>query len=84
MVVDEIKFDEKKTKNFVNFLEALKVGGKALVVVDEITENIFASARNVGYAKVVTSDNVSVVDLLNVDNLVISKASVKAIEEALK
>ena len=80
----EIKFDEKKTKNFVNFLDALKVGGKALVVVDEITENIFASARNVGYAKVVTADNVSVVDLLNVDNLVISKASAKALEEALK
>ena len=84
VVVDEIKFAEKKTKNFVNFLEALKVGTKALVVVDEITEEIFASARNVGYAKVVTPDNVSVVDLLNVDNLVISKASVKAIEEALK
>ncbi|MCQ2800530.1 MAG: 50S ribosomal protein L4 [Bacilli bacterium] len=84
LVVDEIKFDEKKTKNFVNFLEALKVGGKALIVIDEITENIFASARNVGYAKVVTPDNVSVVDLLNVDNLVLSQASAKAIEEALK
>ena len=84
VVVDEIKFDEKKTKNFVNFLEALKVGTKALVVVDEITEEIFASARNVGYAKVVTSDNISVVDLLNVDNLVMSKASVKTVEEALK
>ena len=84
VVVDEIKFEEKKTKNFVNFLEALKVGTKALVVVDEITEELFASARNVGYAKVVTSDNVSVLDLLNVDNLVISKASAKALEEALK
>ena len=84
VVVDEIKFEEKKTKNFVNFLEALKVGTKALVVVDEITEELFASARNVGYAKVVTSDNISVVDLLNVDNLVMSKASVKTIEEALK
>ena len=84
VVVDEIKFDEKKTKNFVNFLEALKVGTKALVVVDEITEEIFASARNVGYAKVVTSDNISVVDLLNVDNLVMSKASIKEVEEALK
>ena len=83
-MVDEIKFDEKKTKNFVAFLDALKVGGKALVVVDEITENIFASARNVGYAKVVTTDNVSVLDLLNVDNLVISQASAKALEEALK
>ena len=84
LVVDEIKFDEKKTKNFANFLDALKVGGKALVVVDEITEEIFASARNVGYAKVVTTDNVSVLDLLNVDNLVISQASAKALEEALK
>ena len=84
VVVDEIKFDEKKTKNFVNFLEAIKVATKALVVVDEITEEIFASARNVGYAKVVTADNVSVVDLLNVDNLVLSQASAKAIEEALK
>ena len=84
VVVDDIKFAEKKTKNFVNFLEAIKVGTKALVVVDEITEEIFASARNVGYAKVVTSDNVSVLDLLNVDNLVMSQASVKTIEEALK
>ena len=84
VVVDEIKFDEKKTKNFVAFLDAIKVGSKALVVVDEITEEIFASARNVGYAKVVTSDNVSVLDLLNVDNLVMSKASIKEVEEALK
>ena len=84
LVIDEIKFDEKKTKNFVNFLDALQVGGKALVVVNEITEEIFASARNVGYAKVVTTDNVSVLDLLNVDNLVISQASAKALEEALK
>ena len=84
VVVDEIKFDEKKTKNFVAFLDAIKVGTKALVVVDEITEEIFASARNVGYAKVVTSDNISVVDLLNVDNLVMSKASIKEVEEALK
>ena len=84
VVVDEIKFNEKKTKNFVNFLEAIKVASKALVVVDEITEEIFASARNVGYAKVVTADNVSVLDLLNVDNLVLSQASAKAIEEALK
>ena len=84
VVVDEIKFDEKKTKNFVAFLDAIKVGTKALVVVDAITEEIFASARNVGYAKVVTSDNISVVDLLNVDNLVMSKASIKEVEEALK
>ena len=84
VVVDEIKFADKKTANFVAMLDAIKVNSKALVVVDEIDENLFASCRNVGYVKVVSSDNVSVVDLLNVDTLVMSKASVKAVEEALK
>jgi 50S ribosomal protein L4, bacterial/organelle len=84
VVVDEIKFADKKTANFVKMLDAIKVASKALVVVEDIDENLFASCRNVGYVKVVSSDNVSVVDLLNVDTLVMSKASVKAVEEALK
>ncbi len=84
VVVDEIKFADKKTANFVKMLDAIKVNSKALVVVEDIDENLFASCRNVGYVKVVSSDNVSVVDLLNVDTLVMSKASVKAVEEALK
>lgn len=84
VVVEAIQFEGMKTKNFVSFLDTFKVQGKALVVVDEITEEIYASARNVGYAKVVTPDNVSVLDLLNVENLIVSKASIKAIEEALK
>ena len=84
IVVDEIKFADKKTANFVAMLDAIKVASKALVVVEDIDENLFASCRNVGYVKVVSSDNVSVVDLLNVDTLVMSKASVKAVEEALK
>ena len=84
VVVDEIKFADKKTASFVKMLDAIKVASKALVVVEDIDENLFASCRNVGYVKVVSSDNVSVVDLLNVDTLVMSKASVKAVEEALK
>lgn len=84
VVVDEIKFADKKTKSFVAMLDALKVGNKVLVVVDEIKEDIFNASANVGYAKVVTADNVSVVDLLNVDTLVMSKAAVKEVEEALK
>ena len=84
VVVDEIKFAEKKTKNFVNMLNALKCEVKTLVVVTEIDENLFASVRNVAYAKVVTTDNVSVYDLLNAEKLVMSEAAVKKVEEALK
>ena len=84
VVVDQIKFAEKKTKNFVNMLNALKCEVKTLVVVTEIDENLFASVRNVAYAKVVTTDNVSVYDLLNAEKLVMSEAAVKSVEEALK
>ena len=84
IVVNEIKFAEKKTKLFVNMLDALKAGNKVLVVVNEIDENTFAACRNVGYAKVVASNNVSVRDLLDVDTLIMSQESVKTVEEALK
>lgn len=84
VVVDEIKFADKKTKEFVKMLKAVKAETKSLVVVSEIDENLFASVRNVDYAKVVTSDNVSVYDLLNAEKLVVSVAAVKEIEEALK
>ena len=84
VVVDDIKFADKKTKECVKMLDALKVGAKALIVVNEIDETIFACTRNIGYVKTVTSDNVSVVDLMNVDTVVMSQASVKAVEEALK
>jgi large subunit ribosomal protein L4 len=84
VVVDEIKFAEKKTKEFVKMLKALKSEVKTLVVVTEIDENLFASVRNVAYAKVVTTDNLSVYDLLNADKLVASESAIKVVEEALK
>jgi large subunit ribosomal protein L4 len=84
VVVDSIKFEGKKTKEFVKMLKAIKADSKSLVVVKEFDENLFASVRNVNYAKVVTTDNVSVYDLLNVDKLVASQDAIKAIEEALK
>ena len=84
IVVDEIKFEEKKTKNFVAMLDALQANKKTLVVVNELDENLVGSCRNVAYARVVTKDNLSVLDLLNAEDLVISLEAVKAVEEALK
>lgn len=85
VVVDDIKFAEKKTKAFLNMLSALKVGDKVLVVVDEIDENLYYSASNVAWAKLVTTDNVSVCDLLNVDTVVITKKAVENLQkEVLK
>lgn len=84
-VLDELKLKEKKTKEFLKVLDALKVGGKALVVVDAIDENTFYSASNLDWVKLVTTDNVSVLDLLNVDTVVFTKESVENLQkEVLK
>ena len=84
-VLDELKLKEKKTKEFLKVLDALKVGGKALVVVDAIDENTFYSASNLDWVKLVTTDNVSVLDLLNVDTVVFTKSSVENLQkEVLK
>lgn len=84
VVVDKIEFQEIKTKAFIAMLDALKAGSKVLVVVDEIDENLYASARNVNWVKLVTTDNISVLDLLNVDTLIMSEKAIKVVEEALK
>ena len=85
VVVDELKFTEKKTKNFLKVMDALKVGDKVLVAVDQIDENIFYSASNISWVKLVSIDNVSVRDLLNVDTVVFSKSSVENLQkEVLK
>ena len=85
VVVDNLEFKEKKTAEFLKVMDNLKVGNKVLVVVDEINENTFCSARNVNWVKVVTTDNVSVLDLLNVDSAVFTKSSVENLQkEVLK
>ena len=85
VVVDELTFKEKKTKEFLKVMNNLKVGGKVLVAVDEIDENTFYSASNVNWVKLVTIDNVSVLDLLNVDTVVFTKSSVENLQkEVLK
>ena len=85
VVVDDLEFKEKKTKEFLKVLDNLKVGGKVLVAVDEISENTFYSASNINWVKLVTIDNVSVLDLLNVDTVVFTKSSVENLQkEVLK
>ena len=85
VVVDDLDFAEKKTKEFLKVMDALKVGNKVLVVVDEISENTFYSAANVNWVKLVTVDNVSVLDLLNVDSVVFTKSAVENLQkEVLK
>ena len=80
VVVDELKFDAIKTKNFVNVMKNLKVA-KALVVLDSNDQNVILSARNVENVKTAQVNTINVYDILKYNTVVATKAAVAAIEE---
>lgn len=84
IVVDEFKFDSIKTKNVVAMLKALKADKKSLIVISDLDENLIASAANIANVVVTPVTNVSVYDLMYFDNVIMDKATVKMVEEALK
>ena len=79
-VLDELKMDEIKTKNFQNVLNNLKVN-KALVVLDENDQNVVLSARNIPDVKTAQTNTIYVYDILKYNTVVITKAAVEKIEE---
>ncbi|MCD7724750.1 MAG: 50S ribosomal protein L4 [Clostridiales bacterium] len=80
IVVDELKFDEIKTKNFKNVMDNLKVE-KAIVVLGEKDDNVFFSARNLPKVSTAIADNINVYDILKGDTLVLTRDAVAKIEE---
>lgn len=84
IVVESLKLDTASTKAFAACLEAIKAEGKTLIVFGEENDNLVLSARNLANVELAEINNVSVYDVLNNTNLVISKDDIKKIEEALK
>lgn len=80
IVVDELKFDEIKTKKFQTVLNNLKVS-KALVVMGEDSTNAVLSARNVAAVKTAFANTINVYDILKYNTVVATKTAVAAIEE---
>ena len=80
VVVDELKFDEIKTKDFVKVLDNLKVD-KALVVLNDSDKNVVMSARNIPTVKTATTNSINVYDILKYNTLVVTKDAVNTIQE---
>ena len=80
IVVDELKFDEIKTKNFVNVMNNLKVE-KGLVVLADRDENVFLSARNLEKVETALVNTINTYDIMKAKTLVLTKDAVAKIEE---
>ena len=80
IVVDDIKFEEIKTKNFQAMLNNLSVA-KALVVLEDGNTNAVLSARNIAGVKTAATNTINVYDILKYNTVIASKAAVATIEE---
>ncbi len=80
IVVDELKFDEIKTKNFKNVLDNLKTT-KALVVLNDNDKNVVMSARNIPDVKTALTNTINVFDILKYNTVIVTKDAVATIEE---
>ena len=80
------KFDAKsnKTKDFKEALKELKLEGKTLIVVKELTDNLILGSRNLRDVKVIETHEINTFDVINYKNLVITEEAVKMLEEVLK
>ena len=80
IVVDELNFDEIKTKKFQEVLNNLNVN-KALVVLEDGNTNVEISARNIAGVKTAKTNTINVYDILKYNTVIATKAAVATIEE---
>ncbi len=80
IVVDELKLNEIKTKDFAKVLTNLNVE-KALVVLDSNDKNVVMSAKNIPTVKTALTNTINVYDILKYNTVVVTKAAVDQIQE---
>ena len=80
IVVDELKFEEIKTKNFAQVMKNLDVNN-GLVVVNENDVNVMMSAKNIADVKMALPNTINVYDIMKAGKVVLTKDAVKTIEE---
>lgn len=84
IIVDEWKFDQGKTKEFISTLSTLKIGGKTLIVDSLKNTKLILASRNVQTAKVINSYGVNIYDLVNYEKLVLTPRTVEELTDILR
>ena len=83
VMMDALTFEAPKTKEFKAVLSSLNIAEKTLVVLENENETAMLAARNLPNVAVVYADNVSVLDVVSADKMMMTKAALEKIEEVL-
>ncbi|MEG1847983.1 MAG: 50S ribosomal protein L4 [Lachnospiraceae bacterium] len=80
IVIDELKFDEIKTKNFQAVMDNLKIG-KALVVLNDNDQNVVLSAKNIPTVQTALTNTINVYDIMKAGTVILTKDAAQTIQE---
>ena len=83
-IVEDLAFNNGKTKEALTMLKALKLTGKVLLVGETLNDQVALAVRNLPKVMYVSRQQLSAVDIMNADVLVIAKPAVSKIEEVLQ
>ena len=81
IVLDELKFDEPKTKEMVKVLENVNAAKKALIVTAEKDDNVVKSAANIPGVRTALVSTMNVYEIINHTNFIVTKDAINKIEE---
>ncbi|MGI6665236.1 MAG: 50S ribosomal protein L4 [Christensenellaceae bacterium] len=81
IVLKDLELAAAKTKEVVKLLENLKVTGKALIVTAEKDDAVYLAARNLQGVNTGVVGGIGVYDIVNCDNLIVTEAAAKKVEE---
>lgn len=82
IVLDKLEVSNK-TKDFKEILKSLNLTKKVLVVVDELTDELVLSSRNLNNVLLLSVDEINTYDVVYADAMIITEAAVKKLEEVL-
>lgn len=85
IAVDNIAFENHKTKSFIEFTKAFNIDKKLLIVTDPTAdnENLFLAGRNLKHVKIADANTISVEDLLHYDVVMMAQGAINMVEEVL-
>src|SRR6185436_3677067 len=83
VLLDELKLESPKTKDFVRLLSALEIKGTALIVAQGGDKNLTLASRNVPNVALATGDSLSTYDVLRPNKLVFTRGAFEQVEARL-
>src|SRR5437016_14408567 len=83
LLVDELKLDSPKTKEFVGLLSTFELKGTALIVAQATDKNLSQASRNIPNIALTTSDALNTYDILRPDKLLFTKSAFEQVEARL-